>query len=542
MTLNLREHRAAGRPSSLAPRHPRRRQRHTAFVISAAAAHFLLGLNANLAILLGAILVVTGPTVIGPLLRHVRPGGQVAAILKWEGIIIDPIGAMAAIIVFEALNAHQAAALPILQTIISIIGIGALFGAVGAGLILLLFRRHWVPDFLHNSFVLVLVLVVFAAANALRQESGLFATTIMGLILANQRRVNIHHVMEFEASLSILLISALFIILGARLTLDQLGAVPWLRILLFLAVLIFIARPAAIFLCTLFSPLSWPERTFLAGLAPRGIVAASVASVFALRLHEEHFPQTQLLVPITFATIIGSVTFYGLIASPLARKLRLTRPGTQGLLIAGAGAFARALAESLQSENLPVLLVDTSWENTAAARLHGIPVLHGSVLSRFVADETQLSPISTFLALTPNDEVNALAAMHYQRVFSRSDVYQLAPAPRTSARQEKVSHELRGRLLFSPDTTFPALEARLAAGQTFKKTLLTPEFTYERFQQSATPDTLPLFVRTQTQQLHFFTTDYPTTPKPGDTLYSLSPPKQPLRPTDPATAAAHALP
>ena len=382
-----------------------------------------------------------------------RPGGKVAGVLKWEGIIIDPIGAMLAIVIFEAIASKQMQWLPITQTALTIIVAGASCGALAALVILLFFRRHWVPDFLHSSFVLVMVLAAFAGANAVRHESGLFATTLMGIVLANQKRVNLRHVMEFKESISVLLISALFIILGARLTLEQIAAIPWTRIGLFLAVLILIARPLAVFVTTFFSSLTWPERKFLMVMAPRGIVAASVASVFALRLDQEQFPQARMLVPITFATIIGTVTIYGLLASYFARRLGLTRPGMEGFLIAGAGRFERLLGEALQEEGRPVLLVDTNHSHITAARLQGLSVMHGSVLSRYVIEEMQLAPIGRFLALTSNDEVNALAAMQYQRSFSRTDVYQLAPAPR-SKRQEKVAGELRGRVLFGPEMTY----------------------------------------------------------------------------------------
>jgi NhaP-type Na+/H+ or K+/H+ antiporter len=523
LTLNLREHKASrGVIWALVTCGAA-----ITFAVAALAAFALLGLNWRLSVLLGAILFVTGPTVIGPLLRHVRPGGKVGSILKWEGIIIDPIGAMIAIVVFEALTTEQVAALPILKMVVSIIFVGAACGAAGAGLIVLLFRRHWVPDFLHNSFVLVMVLMTFAGANALQHESGLFATTLMGLVLANQRRVNVHHVMEFKESVTILLISALFIVLGARLTLHQLGTVPWGGMVLFLAVLIVVGRPLAVLVSTSFSSLTWAERKFLAVLAPRGIVAAAVASVFALRLDHEHFEQAEMLVPITFTTIIGTVTFYGLTASWFARKLGLSHVGSHGFLIAGAGHVERTLAAALQAEGQPVLMVDTNRENIAAARLQGVQVLLGSVLSQYVMDETQLMPIGRFLALTSNDEVNALATMRYQRVFSRSEVYQLAPVPRTTARQETVSGEMQGRVLFSSEITYGMLEQRIENGHVIKKTPLTAEFSYEEFKKTNDPEVIPLFVHTALGELQLFTAEFPPKPKPGDSLYTLAPPKRP---------------
>jgi len=522
LTLNLREHRAASSSIWLLVT----LGAAITGTCVACAAYWLLGLNWPLAVLLGAILLVTGPTVIGPLLRHVRPGGKVAGVLKWEGIIIDPIGAMLAIVVFEAIASQQMQWLPILQTALTIILVGASCGALAAVAILLFFRRHWVPDFLHSSFVLVMVLAAFAGANAIRHESGLFATTLMGIVLANQKRVNLRHVMEFKESLSVLLISALFIVLGARLTLEQIAAIPWTRIGVFLAALIFIARPIAVLVSTLFSSLSWPERKFLMAMAPRGIVAASVASVFALRLDQEQFPQARMLVPITFATIIGTVTVYGLFASYFARRLGLTRPGMEGLLIAGAGPFERLLGQAVRDEGRSVVLVDTNHGHITAARMQGLGVMHGSVLSRYVMEEMQLAPIGRFLALTANDEVNALAAMQYQRAFSRADVYQLAPAPR-SKRQEKVTGELRGRVLFGPEVTYDKLEARTESGQVIRKTLLTAEYTFQAFEAGSGREAIPLFLKTAQGELVFFTAEVPPKPRPGDTVFSLSPARAP---------------
>jgi NhaP-type Na+/H+ or K+/H+ antiporter len=520
MTLNLREHRAAsGVIWALVTVGGT-----ITFLVAGGAAYLLLGLTWKLSVLLAAILVVTGPTVIGPLLRHVRPTGKVGPILKWEGIIIDPIGAMTAIVVFEALVTKQVAAVPMLRSAAVIVLVGTGCGALAAGTIVLFFRRQWVPDFLQNSFVLVVVLLAFAGANIIRHESGLFAATMMGLILGNQRRAHIHHVREFKETLTVLLVSGLFIVLGARLTLEQLGMIPWWRVLMFVTVLILIARPLAVLASTLFSGLQWNERAFLAGVAPRGIVAAAVSSVFALRMRAEGFAEAGMLVPLTFATIIGSVTIYGLGARPLSRLLGLSGRGSQGVLIAGAGLFARMLATALAEEGQAVLLVDTNLENIAAARLQGLRVMPGSVISRFVMEEVQLSDLGRFVALTPNDELNALAAMQYQRTFSRQDVFQLAPGAKPSARQEKIAGDLRGRLLFSPETTYALLARAAEAGWSIRKTPLTATFALHEFLKTK-GEAVPLFVKTAAGGVQFFTAELGVKAGVGDVVVSLAPPK-----------------
>ena len=246
------------------------------WIISAVAAYTVAGLDPALAVLLGAILVVTGPTVITPLLQDIRPTGPVGSILRWEGIVIDPIGATLAVLVFEGIVAdgfRQAATVMALGVVKTVV-IGGILGFLGARTLMLILKPFWAPDFLHNPLTLMIVITVFTLANLLQAESGLLAVTVMGVLLANQRTISIRHIVEFKENLRVLLISSLFILLASRLRLDNLMLVGT-RSLEFLAILVFVARPAAVALSTIRSGLSWRERVFLAWMAPRGIVAAS---------------------------------------------------------------------------------------------------------------------------------------------------------------------------------------------------------------------------------------------------------------------------
>ena len=396
------------------------------------------------------------------------------------------------------------------------------------------------PDFLHASVTILAVLGAFTAANAVQSESGLFAVTVMGPVLANQRRVNVHHIMVFKESLTIILISGLFIVLGARLTLAQLELLNW-PIVLFLLLLIVVARPLGVALCTLDSSLSLRERLFLAALAPRGIVAAAVASVFALRLRAESFPAADGIVPITFMVIIGTVLVYGSGAAFLARRLGLSKPGAVGFLIVGANVVARTLAAGLQSEGYQVLLVDTNPENTRQARLAGLPVTASSVLSSYMLDHIELTAIGRLLALTPNDEVNSLAAMHYARYFSRADICQLASAPESSQRKERVTRKLQGRVLGRDGLTYAALQERIAAGATLRKTPLTREFGFKEYRAMYGPDAILLLVVSETGSLSVCTADVHAAPRPGQYLLSVAPPSAiSLNPPAPGTPAAPA--
>ena len=495
------------------------------WLLGAAAAYLILGLDPGLAVLLGAILVVTGPTVIGPLLRLVRPTGPVGAALKWEGILIDPIGAVLAVLVFEAIlaggfrEATAAAAAGLVKTALA----GSAVGLLGAGAMVLLLKRYWIPDPLQNPVTLMLVVAAFAASNALQAESGLLAVTVMGVALANQKAVTVKHIIAFKENLRVLLISSLFILLAARLRVQDVTGFG-MESLAFLGVLMLVARPAAVALSALGSPLNRRERLFLAWMAPRGIVAAAVSSVFALRLAEAGYPGAQRLVPLTFMVIVATVAVYGLTAVPVARWLRVAKPNPQGVLMVGAHAWARAMARALREAGYPVLLVDANWANVSAARMEGLPVFYGNILSETIPQELDLDGIGRLLALTSNDEVNSLAALHFVELFGRGEVYQLAPASETDRGREGVSRHLRGRVLFGPQVTHTELSTRFAAGAFVKKTALTPEFDYKAFRERYGGKALPLFLIRETGELEVFAADNPPSPVPGQTLIACVPP------------------
>ncbi|MEE8142445.1 MAG: sodium:proton antiporter, partial [Planctomycetota bacterium] len=358
------------------------------WLVATGAAHWILGLPLWLAILFGALLTVTGPTVVLPLLRHIRPSGATGSILKWEGIIVDPVGAMLAVLVFETIKTPMVGALgqATAETVIGslrTVFFGTAVGVAGAGVLVFLLKHYWIPDFLHNPVTLMIVFMVFAGANLLQAESGLFGVTFMGIFMANQKSVNVRHIVEFKENLRVLLISALFILLGASLKMDDLHHFNWAS-LGFLAVLILVARPLSVLLSAAGSGLTWRERLFLALMAPRGIVAAAVASLFALELTKEGFEEASLLVPLTFVVIIGTVAFYGLAAGPIARRLGLSQPQPQGILFAGAHSWARELAQGLHEQGFRVVLVDNNWENISAARMAGLPTYYCSILAEAI--------------------------------------------------------------------------------------------------------------------------------------------------------------
>lgn len=494
------------------------------WIVAAAAARLFLGMDWDVAILLGAILTVTGPTVIGPLLRHIRPTGMSGSVLRWEGILIDPIGAMLAVLVFEATLAGNAriAANIFTQGLLQTIGAGLGIGIGAAALMIVVLRRYLVPDPLHGALALALVVGAFVASNELQEESGLLAVTVMGITLASQRLVPVKHILEFEENLRTLLISVLFVTLAARLTRGDLqmlgvGAVA------FVLALIVIARPLSAFVSLSRTKMTWRDRAFVAAMAPRGIVAAAVSTLFALRLEEAGNIDVQLLVPATFAVIVGTIVVYGLTGPWLARRLGIAESKPGGVLIVGAHAWARSLAQALQSKGVRVLLSDTEYGHVSAARLAGLPVVYGSVLSEDTLASMDFGGIGTMLALTPNDEVNALAAQTMAPVVGRRNVYQLAPKDGAGRERHALAAHLRGRTLADHELTFSRISEWLSDGAGFKITKLSDAFDLDSFQREYGEAALPLGSIDGSSHLTLFAAGEKRSVKAGSMLLALTP-------------------
>jgi len=491
------------------------------WAVGAAASWWLFDLTPALAVLLGALLVVTGPTVILPMLHFIRPTGSTGPILKWEGIVVDPIGALMAVLVFEAITGGSAreATASLLGGVMKTALLGGGLGLVGAAVLTLFLYKFWIPEGLQNAVSLMFVVGAFTASNAVQHESGLVAVTVMGIALANQKYVDVRHIVEFKENLRVLLISGLFIVLAARLDLAALQqvVVPGVSFVLLLALL---ARPLSVWVSTLRSTLSRAERLFLSSMAPRGIVAAATASVFAIRLEQLGYEQASLLVPITFVVIIGTVLLYGVFSPMLARRLGVADAEPQGILFVGADRWSRMLATFLQEKGFKVMTVDTNREHTAAARMAGLATYTGSVLSEYALDEIDLGGIGRLFAVTPNEMVNALAVQRFTRLFGRAECYQLAGGSEDSSKQSLDKH-LKGRALFGPDVTHWVLQHRVSSGAVVKATHLTEEFDFDVYRKHYGEDAVPLLLLDEEEQLSVITVDQSPEPQPGQTIISI---------------------
>lgn len=498
------------------------------FLIASFFAWLLLDLPAPLAILIGAILVVTGPTVIGPLLSHIRPSGTVGPVLKWEGIVIDPIGVTLAVLVFEVVRIGSvdqvapAIVINILRTVI----VGGGLGFISAFVLLRVISKYLVPDFLQNPVSLMLVVATFVVADTFQAESGLLATTVMGVVLANQSKADVRHILEFKENLRVLLISALFIVLGARLDLETMRVLNWPAIIGFVLVLIFIARPACVAVSTIGSGLSIREKAFLALMGPRGIVAAAGAAIFSLALETEvangrlELDKIDKIVPVVFTVIIATVAFYGLVAPFAAKRLGVSDENPQGLIMVGASAWVRSVAVKLKNLGVRVLLVDTNRINTRAAKMESLDAWHGSILAEYALQQLDLRGIGRVLALTPNDEVNTLALHRLGEHFDSAELYTLPLRVGKKEDQKTTVHGI-GRHLFGSDVDLDSIESHFEHGWVIKATTLSEEFDFEDWRLLYGPKAVVMFGVSPTGQVWINASGRTMPAEPGWTIIGL---------------------
>ncbi|WP_341797721.1 MULTISPECIES: sodium:proton antiporter [unclassified Pseudomonas] len=493
------------------------------WLVIALATHWLLGFDWPLSILFGTLTLVTGPTVIVPMLRVVRPKSTIANILRWEGIMIDPIGALLAVVVYSFIiaSADGNGLSHSLTTFAGVIFCGTALGAAGGWLLGQIMREQWLPEYLHNLASLAAVLGIFIAANQIMHESGLLAVTVMGMWLANMRGVDVRQILHFKENLSVLLISGLFILLAARLDLHALlGLGP--AVLALLLVIQLLARPLNVWLATLGSALSWRERTLLAWIAPRGIVAAAVSAIFAIRLHQAGHEDALLLVPLTFAVIIGTVVLQSATARPLARLLKVAEPAPSGFLIVGANGPARAIAKALQQLGCRVLLTDSSWENIRAARMDGLPTYFGNPASQHADAHLDLVGLGHLLGLSPAGEINALACARFRHDFGHGRLFVLASGlEKQRSDKHRAAEEHRGHLLGASSMTYLQLANRLHQGAELYSTNLTEGFDWDAYQALHGERAHLLFARDGHGWVHVASPDNPLQPQPGWTLVAL---------------------
>nr|WP_255561455.1 sodium:proton antiporter [Pseudohoeflea sp. DP4N28-3] len=462
------------------------------WVLTALSAHYIGGLSWATAIVLGAILIVTGPTVIMPLLRQAQLTARVASLLRWEAIINDPIGALCAVIAFEVvlvfIGQHAAESLA-LQIVLGG-GLAVGLGYLGAKLIAWSFIRGHVPEFLKQPVLFAIVILVYAVTNAALEEAGLLTVTIMGVVLANERIASLTDMRRFKETITTMLVSAVFIMLTASLTLADLAELD-LYAVLFVASLLLIIRPLAIFAATANSGISVKERVLSAWIAPRGVVAVAVAGLFGTLLADAGIADASRMVTFTFAVVVTTIVLHGFTLGPLATLLGLKKMSRPGLLIVGGSRWSTALAAKLKEHDIPVLLADMNWNHLSRARLADVPVYFGEVLSENAHHTIEPTRYTNLIAATDNDAYNALVCTNFAPELGRSHVFQIG-RDEGDKEHRALSFTIGGRPLAKPGLTFQEFRERFNRGWTFQVTGLTEEFDYQDYRESRPDDTLVL--------------------------------------------------
>ncbi|MFO7576745.1 MAG: sodium:proton antiporter [Pelovirga sp.] len=504
------------------------------WLITTLATRFLLEFPWEIACLFGAIMVVTGPTVIMPMIRAVRPRENVANVLQWEGILIDPIGAILAVLVYQFIitGGFQVGVVAGLLVFGKMLLIGVLLGSIGGYLFGQLLRKYWIPQFLHNVIALASVCGVFAISDLLEPESGLLTVTVMGLWLANMKEIDLENILDFKKSLSLLLISVLFILLAARMDLASFVELGWPAFGVFL-VIQFLVRPLSVQLCALGSRLSMAERHLLSWIAPRGIVAAAISSLFAIRLEALGYASAVQLVPLTFSVIIGTVLLQSATAGWLANRLGASEPEPRGFLIVGANLLARTIAAALQEHGYRVLLTDQDWSSVKQATMQGLPAYWGNPVSEHAERHLNLVGIGHLLALSPNQELNALAAQYYRLEFDPARIYSIRNRPPEGGKSgKKTRFRYGGRALFGEDLFYTDLDEMLKRGAEIKQTRLTSAFDYDSYLEQHAGQRLSLFALDETRRIHVLAADAEVEPKAGWTIGALTLPEDSPAPAD----------
>ncbi|MCJ2070469.1 sodium:proton antiporter [Methylobacterium sp. J-030] len=443
------------------------------FVLGTFAAHLVGRMMWGPAAVFGAILVVTGPTVILPLLRHARLERRSAAFLKWEAIINDPVGAILTAVVIEILVGvpHQVGENPVVALTLHLaegVMVAVALGVGSASLVAWAFRRDLVSETLKTPVLLALALIAYVVPNLFMHEAGLIGATVFGIALANQHVPGIAELRRFKEALVVLLVSGLFVVLTADLNLGVLGKLS-LPIIGLTAAVVFLVRPAATWLATLNSDLSWRERIFVGWIGPRGIVAAAVAGVAGPRLTEAGYPGGDLIQPTVFTVIVATVILHGFSLGPLSRRFGLSAAAeSQRLAVVGACPWATDMVVALHRAGVPVILIDTYPGALHAAQEAGVPTLQAELLSRHAEEGLADYPPDHLLAATRDELYNALVCTRLAPEIGRERVYQLAPsADHLLHADTGVSRDARGKVLGAGKADFDTFSRHHDAGWQF---------------------------------------------------------------------------
>ncbi|WP_108245660.1 cation:proton antiporter [Muricauda brasiliensis] len=391
------------------------------------AAHYIFGLSWQISFLFSGLIIVTGPTVITPILRNIPLKKDVSAVLKWEGILIDPIGALVAVLVFEFISVGEGQAFT--QTALiefgKIILFGTTFGFTFAHALAFAIKRNFIPHYLLNVVSLSTVLLVYVESDLFAHESGLLAVVVMGMVMGNMNLPNLKELLYFKESLSVLLISILFILLAANINISDLELIyNWNTVALF-AVIVFIIRPIGVFLSSQGSNLKFNEKLFIGWVGPRGIVAAGIASLFGSKLVLRGEAGAEYITPLVFMIVLGTVLLNATTARFFAKLVGVFLKKSEGILIIGASKLSRLIGNYLRKNNRHVVLIDNNQNNVEKAKKLGLEAITANIFSDTLTDNIELNDMGYLMALTGNSDINKFAINKFQRQFGENGAFRL---------------------------------------------------------------------------------------------------------------------
>lgn len=489
------------------------------WILTSCATHYILNFSWSLAILFGSLTVVTGPTVIVPLLKTVKPQSNLAKILRWEGILIDPIGALFVVIIYEFIMSSSE--LHSLKVFSIIIMIGVFMGIISGIILAHILRKNYLPEYLHSFAVLTFVLMVFSLSNMIENEAGLLSVTILGMWLANSKEVDIKHILHFKENLTILLISGLFLILASRIQLSDFSTLGW-NALFVLICIQFISRPLSIFISTIKSSLNFKEKLFLSWVAPRGIVAAAISALFSIKLVSIQVENAELIVPLTFLVIIGTVVLQSITARPIAKLLGVAEPSPHGFLVIGANEFARMLALAIKKYDYKVILTDSNWDYIRDARMAGFETYYGNPTSSHADEYLNLIGIGSAISVTSDEHFNLIASNKFIDNFSKNNVFALIEKKELSEykNKHKSASQYRGQFMLN-NLSYQKILTAIKKGAAIRHTKISETFTVENYLQNYVNKVIPLFIVDKENNIKILGLNDILTTEPGSTIVAL---------------------
>ncbi|QNM86690.1 sodium:proton antiporter [Polaribacter pectinis] len=456
-------------------------------------AHYIFDLGWDLSFLFSGLIIVTGPTVITPILRNIPLKKDISTVLKWEGILIDPIGALVAVLVFEFISVGGGGGFTktALLEFGKILLFGTTFGFTFAHALAFAVNKKLIPHYLLNVVSLSAVLLVFVLSETFAHESGLLAVVVMGMVLGNGKLKNLKELLYFKESLSILLISMLFILLAANINIEDLMLLyTWKTAALF-AIVVFIIRPLAVFLSTYNSNLKFNEKLFISWVGPRGIVAAGIASLFGSKLLKEGVEGAEYITPLVFMIVLGTVLLNATTARMFAKIVGVFLKKSDAILFVGASNSARLIANYLKGKGKRVILIDSNKNFIEQAINADLEALKVDIYDDELTDNIELNDVGYLIALTGSDMVNNHAINRFSKVFGEHGSYKLA-----SSKEIKESSTIERETFFTPNDDYINLSEAFRENPVIHEVEVTSKEEYLKLLEMLSKEekSVPLFV------------------------------------------------